>query len=65
MNAPASSINSRIADELISEDEVSCDCSSGEGGCVHEEITVGVGLLKKKIGDICVARSCESCTMTW
>lgn len=65
MNVPNGFANTRVANEIISGDDVSCDCSSGEGGCVHEEITIGAGLFKKKIGDKCVAGGCESCTMSW
>lgn len=65
MHVPNSLMNARAENELIAGDEVSCDCTSGGTGCVHEEVRAGVGSLSKKIGDKCVAGACESCSMTW
>lgn len=51
---------------LADAEKVDCNCSSSEeGGCDHEDVTIGSGILKKKIGDKCVAGACTSCTMTW
>ncbi|HET8860310.1 hypothetical protein [Marivirga sp.] len=63
MYVPSSFLSSRTDNELISGGDVSCDCSSGESGCVYEEITTGP--FNTKIGDKCVAGACESCTMSF
>jgi hypothetical protein len=42
---------------------VSCNCDSGSSGCDLEGIYKAGGLIR--IGDKCVAGSCESCTMSW
>jgi hypothetical protein len=50
--------NSKVA---LDGSNVSCNCNSGSSGCDLEGIFKGLF----RIGDKCVAGSCNSCTMSW
>ncbi|MGB3463962.1 MAG: hypothetical protein WBA74_01775, partial [Cyclobacteriaceae bacterium] len=62
---PSNLKEAKPALRTVAGDEVTCSCSSEQNGCDHEDITIGKGLLSKKVGDKCVAGDCTSCTMSW
>ncbi|MEO9870775.1 hypothetical protein [Ekhidna sp.] len=61
LKVPEGFTSARTENEIIGGDEVSCDCTSGVGGCTYEAIKK----FGATIGHKCIAGGCESCTMTW